>query len=163
MFIEKLKIIAVGVNDKTDVLRKLPAEIYTADDAAGALKILRKQITHMLVSRWNLPDRPDGRLIEKYINAGTGKPTAAFIEPKAPEQETQARILGVSLILPDDTDEDLIYDKTAMLIGDRFGIDIFKQEYEKLVAEYLETVETTTTSSYYSSNNGFNRQSVIGG
>ncbi len=135
MIVDKIRIMAVGLADKSEILRRLPVEVFEASSAGDALKVLRGQVIEMLVSRWDLPDMPDGGFLDRYVRLGTGKPTAAFVDPARPEQETKARLMRVSLVLPEDTDEDLFYDEIMMLLGDRYGIEVFRREYEKLLAE----------------------------
>ena len=109
-------ILAVGIKDKSEMLESLPVRVILCDGGLDALKCLRQARTHMLVSKWNLPDMPDGELLRRYTGANPYTPTIAFIEPDNTEQEIEARILGVTVVLSEDSDYETFYASVCRLL-----------------------------------------------
>ena len=60
----------------------------------------------MVVSKWKLPNMPDGKLLSSIIAAKPGIATIALVKADDTRQEIAARSLGISVVLADDvTDE----------------------------------------------------------
>lgn len=99
-------ILIVAAQDKAAALQELPLRLLMMDTGKEAIQCLREEQIDTVVSRWNLVDMPEGKLLEKITAARSKIPTVAFIEPGNQEQEIMARSLGVSAILSDDIDDD---------------------------------------------------------
>lgn len=98
-------ILMIGTRDKSEALRELPLRLLVIDTAKEAVACLRNETVDSVVSQWDLVDMPQGRLLEKIIDARPGMPTVALIEPGNAEQEIAARSLGVTVILSENVDD----------------------------------------------------------
>jgi DNA-binding NtrC family response regulator len=136
MYIQQAKILAVGITDKSTVLKQLPAKILFVDRACQAVNCLRQTFIHTLASRWNLVDMANGQLLMRVINAKPEMPTLALIEVGNIQQEIAARKLGVSIVLPEDVDDGQFYDSVCHLLGLRQLVSIssgnLSKQFEKI-------------------------------
>ena len=110
-------ILAVGVSDKSDALKELPIRLLVMDTGAEAVCCLREERIATVISRWELVDMPQGRLLKNIIAANPVIPTIAFVTPGDRSQETAARALGVSAILSEDVDDDYFRETLCQLLG----------------------------------------------
>jgi DNA-binding NarL/FixJ family response regulator len=117
MCIEETDILAVGITDKGDVLKQLPVKLALADTAREALSCLRWGMVYSLASRWELPDMTNGELLRRITSAKPEMPTMALIECGNKEQEIAAKMLGVTLVLPQDIDDNYFYECLCQLLG----------------------------------------------
>jgi len=99
-------ILAVGIRDKSEMLESVPVRVILCDKGLDALRCLKQARTRMLISKWDLPDMPDGDLLRRFTQANPYMPTIAFVEANNTEQEIEARTLGVTCVLADDTNYD---------------------------------------------------------
>ena len=100
-----MTVLSVGIRKKNEVLKTLPVRVLVIDSGAEAVRHLFEDKIDIVISHWDLTDMPQGKLLEKIINAKPNMPTVAFIEPDNREQEITARSLGVTAILNEDIDE----------------------------------------------------------
>ena len=100
-----MTVLSVGIRNKSEALETLPVRVLVMDSGAEAVRHLFEDKIDIVISRWDLTDMPQGKLLEKIINAKPNMPTVAFIEPGNWEQEITARSLGVTAILNEDIDE----------------------------------------------------------
>ena len=59
-----------------------------------------------MVCHWHLADMPDGSFLKKLKAVKPDIPMVAIVEPDNPQQEIEARRLGVSAVIPEDCDGD---------------------------------------------------------
>lgn len=110
-------ILAVGLNNKSEMLESMPLRVVMCDKGMEALKCLRQARTEMLISQWQLSDMPDGELLRRFSLANPHIPTIAFIESDSTEhQEIEARSLGVNMVLTEDCDFNTFYDVVCQLL-----------------------------------------------
>jgi DNA-binding NtrC family response regulator len=107
----------VGAGDKSHVIAELPVRLVRLDTGAEAIRSLKQEKIDTLISRWNLVDVPDGKLLENVINASPFMPTIALIEPGNFNQEIQAAQLGVTAIINDDVDDEHFREIVIQLLG----------------------------------------------
>jgi DNA-binding NtrC family response regulator len=99
-------VLMVGTSDKSHVIEELPVRLVRLCTGAEAVRSLKQERFDALISKWNLVDVPDGKLLENVINASPSIPTLALIEPGNFKQEIKAAQLGVTAIVNDDIDDD---------------------------------------------------------
>ncbi len=110
-------ILAVGVSDKSDALKELPIRLLVMDTGAEAVCCLREERIATVISRWELVDMPQGRLLKNIIAANPVIPTIAFVTSGDRSQEIAARGLGVSAILSEDVDDEYFRETLCQLLG----------------------------------------------
>jgi len=111
------EILAVGIGDKTHVLEKLPVRVLSAKHGGEAISYLRRWEVLSLLSRWDLPDMPDGELLERVVAAKPQVLTMALIESGNREQERASRLLGVTMVLLENTGDGYFFEAVYQLLG----------------------------------------------
>ncbi len=117
MYISETNVLAVGITDKSGALEELPIRLLVMDTTIEALLCLRSEKIHTIISRWELIDSPAGEFLKRIREAKPSIPTIAFIQPGSDDQEIAARGLGVSIVLPEDIDDDDFRDVVCQLLG----------------------------------------------
>ena len=110
-------VLMVGAGDKEHAMRALPIRLILLDTGIESVRALRDYAPDILISKWDLVDIPDGKLLENVIAAVPGMPTIALIEPGNLAQEIKATQLGVTAILSDDVDDDFFCQVVSQLLG----------------------------------------------
>jgi len=111
------EILAVGIGDKTHVLEKLPVRVLSAKHGGEAISYLRRWEVLSLLSRWDLPDMPDGELLERVVAAKPQVLTMALIESGNREHERASRLLGVTMVLLENTGDGYFFEAVYQLLG----------------------------------------------
>jgi DNA-binding NarL/FixJ family response regulator len=117
MFITETNVLAVGIRDKSSALQELPIRLLVMDTTVEALFCLRQEKIHTVISRWELVDGPAGEFLKRIREAKPAIPTIAFIKPGNDKQEIAARGLGVSIVLPENIDDDHFREAVCQLLG----------------------------------------------
>jgi DNA-binding NarL/FixJ family response regulator len=117
MFVAETNVLAVGIRDKSSALQELPIRLLAMDTTVDALFCLRREKIHTVISRWELVDSSAGEFLKRIKQAKPAIPTIAFIKPGSEKQEIAARGLGVSIVLPEDIDDDHFRDAVCQLLG----------------------------------------------
>ena len=101
-------VLTVGLDNKNDVLRQLPIRLAAKPSAGEAVRWLRNEKVDSVVSKWDLVDMKDGLFLRKLRVAKPYIPTIVFVKPGDRAQEIEARCLGATTVLPEDTDDELL-------------------------------------------------------
>jgi hypothetical protein len=117
MLVTEAKVVTVGIGEKTEVLRELPIRLLALETTISAIACLREGGVNMLISQWEHVDCPAGEFLKRVREAKPDMPTIAFVEPGNAEHELMARSLGVSVVLPDDTDDDHFRETVCQVLG----------------------------------------------
>ena len=115
MYLSESYVLAVGIGGLCRGLGDLPVEICAVETGFAALQQFRRRVPSVLVALWDLPDMPDGMLFRRVLAAAGSVATVAMIEFDNPGQEVAARTLGVTVVLDDDTDEQMIRELLGQL------------------------------------------------
>lgn len=110
-------ILAVGIGEKSNVLRELKLNIFSLTFGKEAARSLKTKNFHSVISRWNLLDMPQGRFLKGLKSFRPDIPTIAIIEAGDTSQEIAARSLGVSAVVPDDGDDGYLCQIVSQLMG----------------------------------------------
>ena len=114
---KEAEILAVGIAEKASVLEKLPVTVLSAEHGGEAIRYLRCWDVLSLLSRWDLPDMPDGGLLQRVVAAKPQLLTMALIEPGNREQERASRVLGVTMVLLENTGDEHFFEAVYQLLG----------------------------------------------
>ena len=114
---QEAEILAVGIGERVDVLEKLPITVLSAEYGSEAISYLRCRDVLSVLSRWSLPDMPAGELLARVVAAKPRILTMALIESGNREQERASRLVGVTMVMPDNTDDGYFFDAVYELLG----------------------------------------------
>ncbi|MGB8226545.1 MAG: hypothetical protein WCE45_06760 [Sedimentisphaerales bacterium] len=98
----KANILAVGLGDKGTALKRLPIRVYSMQTGLEAGRSLKNENVDSVISRWNLPDAPDGRFLRNLRLAKPYLPVIAIVDSGDVRQEVAARSIGASAVLSSD-------------------------------------------------------------
>jgi hypothetical protein len=132
-------ILIAGASDKVEILRGLSIRLFVAEFGSQAIRCLKRRRINTLISRWELVDVFDGELLRKVIAAKPEVTTLALIKAGDYLCEVAARSMGVSIVLPEDIDNDHFRDAVCQLVhisgesADRFAHKIEGVESSKVM------------------------------
>jgi len=110
-------VLTVGLNGKSEVLRELPIRLIKMQSGVEAARSLKNGKVDSVISKWDLDDMKDGRFLKTLRAAKPEIPTIVFIKADDRAQEIEARSLGASAVLTDDTDDELFRQTVANILG----------------------------------------------
>lgn len=104
VIIAEMNVLAVGMEDRVGEFHGLPVRLQSMVRGSDAIRSFKVDPIDSVVSHWHLPDMPNGQFLRKLKVVRPDIPTVAIIEPDNPQQEIEARILGVSAVIYEDCD-----------------------------------------------------------
>ena len=111
------KVLAVGLNSRSEILRELPIRLVTMQSGTEAARSLKNEEVDSIISKWDLDDMADGWFLRRLRAVKPQIPTIAFIRAGDQAQEIAARSLGVSAVLTDEADDELFRETVANVLG----------------------------------------------
>jgi len=111
------KVLAVGLNGRSEILRELPIRLVTMQSGTEAARSLKNEEVDSVISKWDLDDMADGWFLRRLRAVKPQIPTIAFIRAGDQAQEIAARSLGVSAVLTDEADDELFRETVANVLG----------------------------------------------
>ena len=106
LIVAKTNVLAIGVHDRIDDLKELPIRLICLNHGSEAVSSLKTEKIHSDISHWHLKDMPDGAFLKGLKSIRPDIPTIAVIESNDPQQEIQARSLGVAAVVTEDDTEE---------------------------------------------------------
>ncbi len=110
-------VLAVGLEGKSEILKELPIRVISMQSGKKAASSLKIEKYDSVISKWDLEDMADGQFIKGLRAVKPGIPTIVFIKANNVQQEIDARSLGVSAVLTDETDDKLFKQTVANILG----------------------------------------------
>ncbi|HOM60590.1 MAG TPA: hypothetical protein PLX18_10670 [Anaerohalosphaeraceae bacterium] len=104
--VAKTNVLAIGVYNRVESLKELPIRLICLNRGNDAVRSLKNETIHSVISHWHLKDMPDGAFLKGLKSIRPDMPTIAVIEPNNPQQEIQARSLGVSAVITEDCSQE---------------------------------------------------------
>jgi DNA-binding NtrC family response regulator len=117
MCLVQTTVLMVGAGEKRHVIEELPIRLVLLDTGESAIRFLKQEKIDTVISKWNLVDVPNGKLLENVTQAMPSMPTIALIEPGNYAQEIKAAQLGITAIISEDIDDDYFRQVVAQLLG----------------------------------------------
>ena len=117
-------VMTVGLNGKSEVLRELPIRLITMQSGLQAARSLKNEEIDSVISRWDLDDMPNGRFLRNLRAVKPDIATIVFVKAGDWQQEIQARSLGVSAVLTDQADDQILKETVANILGIHDLVDI---------------------------------------
>ncbi len=106
VIIAKMNILSVGTGSRIENLNGLPVRLISVKDGYEAVRSFKIEQVDSVISHWHLADMPDGKFLKKLKAAKPQMPTIAIIEGQNPQQEIEARSLGVAAVITEDSSEE---------------------------------------------------------
>lgn len=97
----RAEVLAVGVGEYVDHLQRLPIRLVDFETGKEAVGSLKNKKFNAVISKWNLPDMLDGKLLKGIKLIKPDMPTIAMVEAENFSQEVSARSAGMTAVVSD--------------------------------------------------------------
>ena len=115
--VTRICLLAVGIDNKQDFLRKLPVKTIRVSFGNEAISSFKNNRVGLIISPWNLPDMPDGKLLKGIKKIKPDMPIIAVIDEDDISSEIQARSLGVSAVITQQSGDELLIELVSEILG----------------------------------------------
>ena len=105
VIIAKMNILSVGAGSRNKALDGLPIRLINMKTGIQAISSFKTEQIDSVISHWHLADMPNGKFLKKLKAVKPQMPTIAIIEAQNPQQEIEARCLGVAAVITEDSSE----------------------------------------------------------
>lgn len=111
--------LALGLDPMRWSLDSLPVSWHLAGTAQRARNLLRHlPALDLVLSRWDLPDAPEGVLLTAVQQARTGLPIIAILDEPFAVREPLVRCAGVTALLPPDAEPGMLHEVVRQIVGE---------------------------------------------
>ena len=117
VIIAEMNVLAVGLEDRIKEFKGLPVRLLDIAHGSDAIRSFKTASIDSVISHWNLTDMPDGEFLRRLRTVKPDMPTVAIIEANNPQQEIEARSLGVSAVITEDCSEDYFRKVMGEVLG----------------------------------------------
>jgi len=117
VIIAEMNVLAVGMEDRVGEFEGLSVRLLDMAHGSDAIRSFRTDPIDSVISHWHLADMPDGEFLKKLKAVKPDMPTVAIVEPNNPQQEIEARMLGVSAVVSEDCGEDYFREVITSVLG----------------------------------------------
>lgn len=117
VIIAEMNVLAVGVEDRAGEFNGLPVRLLNMAHGSDAIRSFKTDPIDSVISHWNLADMPDGQFLKKLKAVKPDMPTVAIIEANNPQQEIEARMLGVSAVISEDCGDEYFREVMTSVLG----------------------------------------------
>lgn len=117
MYVIGTEILVVAANNKNGALKEPHVRLFAMNTAIDAVGCLQGKLISPVVSRWDLEDAAQYRLLRSIVAAKGAAAVIAFIAPGNHAREKVANSLGVSIVLCNDIDNECFLEILCQLLG----------------------------------------------
>ena len=117
VIIAEMNVLAVGMEDRVGEFEGLSVRLLDMAHGSDAIRSFKTDPIDSVISHWHLADMPDGEFLKKLRAVKPDMPTIAIVEANNPQQEIEARALGVSAVIPEDCDDEYLRQVMASVFG----------------------------------------------
>ncbi len=117
VIIAEMNVLAVGVEDRVGEFNGLPVRLLNMAHGSDAIRSFKTDQIDSVISHWNLADMPDGQFLKKLKAVKPDMPTIAIVEANNPQQEIEARMLGVSAVISEDCGDEYFREVMTSVLG----------------------------------------------
>ncbi|MDD5134879.1 MAG: hypothetical protein PHP01_05665 [Phycisphaerae bacterium] len=113
----KANVLAVGLEDRSSLLQELPIRVMDMQTGFQAGRSLKNENVNSIISRWNLPDSPNGQFVRAVRSAKPYLLVIVVIDAGNTAQEIAARSTGAAAVLSDDESNEIFRRTIAGVLG----------------------------------------------
>lgn len=106
VIIAEMNVLSVGAGNRVNALDGLPVRLVNLNTGSQAIRSFKTEEFDSVISHWHVADMPDGKFLKKLKAAKPQMPTIAIIEGQNPQQEIEARSLGVAAVITEDSSQE---------------------------------------------------------
>lgn len=117
VIIAKMNILSVGAQSRARSLDGLPIRLINLKNGYEAIRSFKTENVDSVISHWHLADMPNGKFLKKLKAVKPDMPTIAIIEGDNPQQEIEARSLGVAAVITEDSSEEHFRNVIGAVLG----------------------------------------------
>jgi DNA-binding NarL/FixJ family response regulator len=117
VIIAEMNVLTVGMEDRVGEFKGLPIRLLNMAHGGDAVRSFKTDQIDSVISHWHLSDMRDGQFLKKLKAVRPDMPTVAIIEPDNPQQEIEARMLGVDAVVTEDCDEQYFRQVLISVLG----------------------------------------------
>ncbi|MBW8001138.1 MAG: response regulator [Planctomycetes bacterium] len=110
-------VLTIGLNGKSDALKNLPINVLKMQSGFEAARSLKNTKIDSVICKWDLDDMKGGEFLRRLKMVKPNIPTIALIRAGDIAQEIQARSIGVSAVLTEETDDSLFTEMVANILS----------------------------------------------
>ncbi len=101
-------VLTVGLRGAGRALQELPIKVTVRRSGVEAARSLKTEKFDSVISKWDLDDMVEGEFLRKLRSFRPELPVIAIIRAGDMQQEIEARSLGVSAVLDEDSGEEIL-------------------------------------------------------
>lgn len=117
VIIAKMNVLSVGIEQADQCLVGFPIRLVKLNRASEAVRSFKTEHVDSVITHWHLSDMPNGKFLRKLKAAMPEMPTIAIIEADNPQQEIEARSLGVAAVICEDACSEHFQAVVAQVLG----------------------------------------------
>ncbi len=113
----KANVLVVGLGGRSGGLKRLPIRVLFIDTGLEAGRSLKNENVSSVISKWDLPDAPDGQFLKNLRLAKPYMPIIAVVDANNVQQEIAARSIGTSAVLSSDVADEVLRQTVTGVLG----------------------------------------------
>jgi DNA-binding NarL/FixJ family response regulator len=113
----KANVSMVGLGGKDGALKRLPIRVLSIETGFEAGRSLKNENMNSVISKWDLPDAPDGQFLKNLRLAKPYMPIIAVVDANNVRQEIAARSIGTSAVLSSDIADEVLRQTVTEVLG----------------------------------------------
>jgi DNA-binding NarL/FixJ family response regulator len=113
----RANIFVVGLGGRSSALKALPIRVSFIQTGFNAGRSLKSESVDSVISKWDLPDAPNGLFLKSLRLAKPYIPVIAIVDPNNPGQEIAARSIGATAVLSSDVSDDIFRQTVVEVLG----------------------------------------------
>jgi len=113
----KANIVVLGLGGRNRALKALPIRVSFVGTGVEAGRSLKNENVDSIISRWDLPDSPDGQFLKSLRLAKPYMPIIAVVDASDARQEIAARSIGATAVLSSDVSDEVFRQTVIEVAG----------------------------------------------
>jgi DNA-binding NarL/FixJ family response regulator len=113
----RANILVVGLGENDGALKRLPIRVLCIHTGRDAGRSLKTECVDSVISKWDLPDAPDGRFLKSLRLAKPYMPIIAIVDANDVRQEIAARTIGATAVLSSDVTDEVFVQTVIEILG----------------------------------------------
>jgi DNA-binding response OmpR family regulator len=113
----KANVLVLGCGGRDNALKALPIRVLYLETGLEAGRSLKNESVDGVISSWKLPDAPAGKFLRNLRLAKPYLPIIAMVDANNVEQEISARSIGVTAVLNNDVNDQILIRTVVEILG----------------------------------------------